>query len=135
MLTNNLFSQYPLEGERGRNILNQSDSKELSSMFDMVDQPHDGSFLSSQMDLEYKLPPLYRRVLTALIIDDQTEETVGDENIYFLHERDDPPVGSYTETVSCNGNATFTCDEVSMEDKLLMELQSVGIYPEPVVNF
>ncbi|CAL5204396.1 unnamed protein product [Lathyrus oleraceus] len=132
VLTNNLFSQYPLEGERGRNILNQSDSKELSSMFDMVDQPHDGSFLSSQMDLEYKLPPLYRRVLTALIIDDQTEETVGDENIYFLHERDDPPVGSYTETVSCNGNATFTCDEVSMEDKLLMELQSVGIYPEPV---
>ncbi|XP_058748688.1 uncharacterized protein LOC131621678 isoform X1 [Vicia villosa] len=132
VLTNNLFSQYPLEGERGRNILNQSDSKELSSMVDMVNQPHDGSFLSSQMDLEYKLPPLYQRVLTALIIDDQIEETVEDENISFLHERDDPPVGFYTDTVSCNGNATSTCDEMSMEDKLLMELKTVGIFPEPV---
>lgn len=70
-----------------------------------------------------------------MIIDDQTEETVGDENISFLHERDDPPVGFYTDTVSCNGNATFTCDEMSMEDKLLMELHSVGIYPKLVVNF
>ncbi|CAK8543540.1 unnamed protein product [Lathyrus sativus] len=130
--TDNLFSLYPLEGERGRNILNQSDSKELSSMVDMVDQPHDGSFLSSQMDLECKLPPLYQRVLTALIIDDQTEETVGDENTSFLHERDDPSVGFYTDTVSSNGNAAFTCDGMSMEDKLLMELQIVGIYPEPV---
>ncbi|KAL5070719.1 hypothetical protein RYX36_021606 [Vicia faba] len=132
VLTDNLFSQYPLEGERGRNILNQSDSKELPSMVDMVDQPHDGTFLSSQMDLEYKLPPLYQRVLTALIMDDQTEETFGDENISFLHERDDPSVGFYTDTVSCNGNATFTCDKMFMEDKLLTELQSVGIYPEPV---
>ncbi|CAI8614283.1 unnamed protein product [Vicia faba] len=132
VFTNNFFSQYPLEGERGRNILNQSDSKELSSMVDMVVQPHEDSFLSSQMDLQYKLPPLYHRVLTALIIDDQIEETVGDENISFLHERDDPPVGFCTDTVSCSGNATFTCDKMSLEDKLLMELQSVGIYPEQV---
>ncbi|XP_050888090.1 uncharacterized protein LOC127093227 isoform X2 [Lathyrus oleraceus] len=132
VLTDNLFLQYPLEGERGRNILNQSDLKELSSMVDIVDQPHDGGFLSSQMDLEYKLPPLYQRVLTALITDDQTEETVGDENTSFLYERDDPSVGFYTDTVSCNGNATVTPEKMSMEDKLIMELQSVGIYPEPV---
>ncbi|KAJ1436271.1 hypothetical protein SESBI_04302 [Sesbania bispinosa] len=198
--TNELLSQNPLERERGRSILNQTDSKEISSMVDMVDQHQDRSILCGQMGSEgNKVAPLYQRVLTALIIDDQTdEETVGDGNMSFLYERDDSrlvacfsqDVGNQSsirteyehnsDKVSCNGNATFTSgtnihdqelngcfqvdqgplhletgtlpvlsengsgglmgmhkischfEQMSMEDKLLLELQSVGLYPEPV---
>ncbi|XP_061364705.1 uncharacterized protein LOC133308122 [Gastrolobium bilobum] len=152
-----------------------------------------------------KVAPLYQRVLTALIIDDQTdEETVGDGNMSFLCERDDSPrvacfsqdvenqssirteYGFNSDNISCHGNGTFTSgtnihdheldgflqvdqgalhpetnrlpllsendggglmgmhriscsssvnshfEQMSMEDKLLLELQSVGLYPEPV---
>ncbi|XP_045803507.1 uncharacterized protein LOC123897052 isoform X1 [Trifolium pratense] len=152
VLMDNLLLQSSLEGERGRKILNQTDSEELSSMVDvvdMVDQHRAGSFLHSPMDLENKLAPLYQRVLSALIIDDQTEETVGDGNISFPCEQDDSPLeacfswdfenevsinrtehGFNTDNVSCNGNATF--EQMGMEDKLLLELQSVGLYPDPV---
>ncbi|WJX21478.1 hypothetical protein P8452_10912 [Trifolium repens] len=149
VLTDNLLSQSPLEGERGKNILNQTDSEELSSMVDMVDQHRAGSFLHSPMDSENKLAPLYQRVLSALIIDDQTEETVGDGNISFPCEEDDSPMeacfswdfenqdsisrtehGFNTNNVSCNENATY--EQMDMEDKLLLELQSVGLYPDPV---
>nr|XP_027189598.1 uncharacterized protein LOC101491556 isoform X3 [Cicer arietinum] len=179
VLTDNLLSQSCLEGEIGRNILSQTDSKELSSMVDMVEQHHDDSFLCSEMDSESKLAPLYQRVLTALIIDDQIDETVGDGNISSMCERDDPLLtacfsrdfenqfticrtkhGFNTDTISCNGNATFTCgtnihvqdlddvlqvdhrpcssslnhhfEQMCVEDKLLLELHSVGLYPEPV---
>ncbi|MCH95790.1 hypothetical protein A2U01_0016772, partial [Trifolium medium] len=120
-------------------------------MVDMVDQHRAGSFLHSPMDLENKLAPLYQRVLSALIIDDQTEETVGDGNISFPCEQDDSPLeacfswdfenevsinrtehGFNTDNVSCNGNATF--EQMGMEDKLLLELQSVGLYPDPVLR-
>ena len=201
--------QSPLSRERERSILNQTDSIEMSSMADMVDQHLDVSFLCRQMDSEgNKVAPLYQRVLTALIIDDQTEEeTVGDGNMSFLCERDDSTglacfsqdVENQSSTrteyefksdmVSCNGNASFTSgtdihdhevdaflqvhqgplhpgterlpmlsengsggllamhriscsssfsrhfEQVSMEDKLLLELQSVGLYPESVVSF
>lgn len=210
MLKDNLLSQSPLERERGTSILNQPDSEEIPSMGDMVDRHHNGSFLCGQMGSEgNKVAPLYQRVLTALIIDDQTdEETFGDENISFLCERDDSPLVACfsqdvenqssisrteykfnTDKVSCNGNSTFalgtnihvnkfdsflqvdqgplhpetgslpmlsengsgglmgvykiSCssslnchfEQMSMEDKLLLELRSVGLYPEPVVNF
>lgn len=209
MLSENLLSQSPLEGERERSILNQTDSKELSSMVDIIDQHHDGSFLCRQIDSEgNKVEPLYQRVLAALIIDDQTdEETVGDGNKSVQLERDDSPLvacfsqdvgnrsnirrtdyGFDTNMVSCNENATFTCgtnihvqeldsllqvgqgppdpktrslpmlsengsdglmgmykspcsssgelhfEQMSMEDRLLLELQSVGLYPEAVVS-
>lgn len=149
VLTDKLLLQSPLEGDRGRSILDQTESKEPPSMVDTVDQHRAGSFLCSQMNLENKPAPLYQRVLSALIVDDQTEETVGDENISFLCERDDSTLeawdfenqfnnsrtehGCNTDTVSCKGNATS--EHTCMEDKLLLELQSVGIYPELVVNF
>lgn len=173
-------------------------------MNDMVDQHLDVSILCRQMDSEVnKVVPLYQRVLTALIID---EETVEDGNMPSLCERDDSPqVACHfqdvenqssirmdfefnSDKVSCNGNATFTSctnihdqelsvfqqmnqgslhpeterlsmlsengndesmgmhgiscsssfsrhfEQMRMEDKLLLELQSVGLYPEPVVN-
>lgn len=117
MLTDNLLSQSPLEGERERNFLNQTGSKELSSMVDMVDQHRVDSFLCSQMDLENKPAPLYQRVLSALIIEDQTEETVGDGNISFPYERDDSP----SETCYSFEN------QMCLEDNLLLELRSVGL--------
>lgn len=130
MLSDNLLSQSPLEGERDRSILNQTALKEMSSMVDMIDQHHDGSFLCRQIDSEgSKVTPLYERVLAALIIDDQTdEETVGYGNKYVPCERDDSPLvaclsqdvknrsntrrtdyGFDTNMVSCNKNANFTC--------------------------
>lgn len=165
-------------------------------MVDMVDQHLDVSILCRQMDSEgNKVAPLYQRVLTALIIDDQTdEETIGDGNMSFLCERDDsfqvPTEYEFnSDKVSCNGNATYTSctnihdqelgpflqmgqrslhpeterlsmlsengidesmgmhriscsssfshhfEQMSVDDKLLLELQSVGLYPEPVVTF
>ncbi|TKY50776.1 hypothetical protein E2542_SST22282 [Spatholobus suberectus] len=204
--TESPLSQSPLSRERERIIVNQTDSKEMSSMVDMVDQHLDVSILCRQMDSEgNKVAPLYQRVLTALIIDDQTdEESVGDGNVSFLCERDDSSqVACFfqdvenqssirmeyefnSDKVSCNGNATFTSctnihdqelgvflqmdqgslhpeterlsmlsengndesmgmhriscsssfsrhfEQMSLEDKLLLELQSVGLYPEPV---
>lgn len=176
-------------------------------MVNMVDQHLDVSFLCRQMDTEgNKVAPLYQRVLSALIIDDETdEETVGGGNMSFLRERGGSPgVTCFSQDIenqsktgteyefkscmfSCNGNPTFTSgtnthdqeldflqarqgplqpetgrlpivsengsggllsmhriscsssfnhfEQMSMEDKLLLELQSVGIYPEPVVYF
>ncbi|XP_027365814.1 uncharacterized protein LOC113872452 isoform X2 [Abrus precatorius] len=204
--TDSPVSQSPLSRERGRSFVNQTDLKEISSVVDMVDQHLDVSILYRQMDSEGKrVAPLYQRVLTALIIDDQTdEETVGDGNMSFLCERDDSPqVVCFSQDVenqssistnnqinsdkvSCNGNATFTTctdfhdqepgvflqvdqgplhpeskrfsvlsengndelmgmhkiscsssfsrpfEQMSMDDRLLLELQSVGLYPEPV---
>ncbi|KAG4918666.1 hypothetical protein JHK85_056947 [Glycine max] len=200
--TESPLSQSSISRARERSIVNQTDSKEISSMDDMVGQHLDVSILCQQMDSEgNKLVPLYQRVLTALIID---EETVEDGNMPSLCERDDSPqVACHfqdvenqssirmdfefnSDKVSCNGNATFTSctdihdqelgvflqmnqgslhletervsmlsengndesmgmhgvscsasfsrhfEQMSMEDKLLLELQSVGLYPEPV---
>jgi len=208
--TENPLSQSPLSRERDRSTVNQTDSKEISLMDDMdVDQHLDFSILCRKMDSDgNKVAPLYQRVLTALIIDDQiNEDIVGDGNMSFLCERDGfsqlPCFFQGVEKqssikmgyefnsgkVSCNGNAmhtsctnipekepgvslqidqgslypeterlsmvsengydgslgmhinsypsSFSChfEQMSMEDKLLLELQSVGLYPEPVVTF
>ncbi|XP_019428234.1 PREDICTED: uncharacterized protein LOC109336227 isoform X1 [Lupinus angustifolius] len=195
----NTSSQNPLPGEREKSV-EQTDSKHISSMVDMLDQHLDVSFLCRQMNSEGNIAaPLYQRVLTALIIDDETdEETDGGGKMPFLCESDhslglacfpedienQPRTGAEDEfksdMFSCNGNATHdqelydfsqlrqvalhpeterlptvsensngglvvmnrvsSCsstsnrhfEQMSMEDKLLLELQSVGLYPEPV---
>lgn len=200
------MSQSPLSREKDRS--NQTDSKEIPLMDDMVDQHLDFSILCRQMGSEgNKVAPLYQRVLTALIIDDQIDEDiVGDGHMSFLCERDGssqlPCFFQGVENqsnikmeyvfnsgkVSCNGNAmhtscanipmkepgvslqidqgslypetrlsmlsedgndgslgmhinscssSFSChfEQMSMEDKLLLELQSIGLYPEQVVSF
>ncbi|KAE9618782.1 hypothetical protein Lalb_Chr02g0146301 [Lupinus albus] len=153
----NLSPQNPLHGEKEKSV-EQTDPKQISSMVDMVDQHLDVSFLCRQMDSEgNKVAPLYQRVLTALIIEDETdEETVGGGKMLFLCESDDSlGVVCFPEDIenqsrigaeyefksdlfSCNGNATHDQElydflhQMSMEDKLLLELQSVGLYPEPV---
>ncbi|MED6133428.1 hypothetical protein PIB30_028084 [Stylosanthes scabra] len=182
--TDNLISKSPLSRERERRVLNQTDSIDISSMADMLDQHLDASFLSRQMLTEgNKVAPLYQRVLTALIVDDQIEEeTAGDGNMSFSEYEFD------SDMVSCNGNANFTSgtdihghesdavlqqmhhgpllhprterlamlsengsgelpakhrvscsssfngdyEKASVEDRILLELQSVGLYPEPV---
>ncbi|XP_027935579.1 uncharacterized protein LOC114190762 isoform X8 [Vigna unguiculata] len=201
--TENPVSQSPLSREKDRS--NQTDSKEIPLMDDMVDQHLDFSILCRQMGSEgNKVAPLYQRVLTALIIDDQIDEDiVGDGHMSFLCERDGssqlPCFFQGVENqsnikmeyvfnsgkVSCNGNAmhtscanipmkepgvslqidqgslypetrlsmlsedgndgslgmhinscssSFSChfEQMSMEDKLLLELQSIGLYPEQV---
>ncbi|KAE9611815.1 hypothetical protein Lalb_Chr06g0166441 [Lupinus albus] len=195
----NPLSQNLLPRERERSI-EQTNSKQISSMVDMVDQHLDVSFLCSQMGSEgNKVASLYQRVLAALIIEDQTdEEIVGGGKMSFLCESDDSlAVNCFPQDIenqsrtgtendfksdlfSCNGNATHdqerddilqrhqrplhpdterlpnvseysscgllatnrisSCsstfnrhlEQMSMEDKLLLELQSVGLYPEPV---
>ncbi|KNA22642.1 hypothetical protein SOVF_032520 isoform B [Spinacia oleracea] len=123
------------------------------------------------------LTPLYQRVLSALIVEDDLEEY--DENRF----RDDPcmenriscngnashrfsniqvPVheeieeddygfkhpagqtgpgfhrndtnGSLAIHIDTSGNSSFECeyDQMCVDEKLLLELQSVGLYPEPV---
>lgn len=207
--TENPVSQSPLASERDRSTVNQTDSKEISLMDNMVDQHLDFSILCRQMGSEgNKGAPLYQRVLTALIIDDQIDEDiVGDGHMTFLCERDGSSQlpcffhGVENQSnikmeyvfnsgkVSCNGNAmhtscanipikepgvslqidqgslypeterlailseddndrslgmhinscssSFSChfEQMSMEDKLLLELESVGLYPEQVVSF
>ncbi|XP_014513629.1 uncharacterized protein LOC106772023 isoform X7 [Vigna radiata var. radiata] len=204
--TENPVSQSPLASERDRSTVNQTDSKEISLMDNMVDQHLDFSILCRQMGSEgNKGAPLYQRVLTALIIDDQIDEDiVGDGHMTFLCERDGSSQlpcffhGVENQSnikmeyvfnsgkVSCNGNAmhtscanipikepgvslqidqgslypeterlailseddndrslgmhinscssSFSChfEQMSMEDKLLLELESVGLYPEQV---
>ncbi|OIW12967.1 hypothetical protein TanjilG_15416 [Lupinus angustifolius] len=195
----NALSQNPLHRERERSI-EQTNSKQIFSMVDMVDQHLDVSFLCRQMGSEgNKVASLYQRVLAALIIEDQTdEETVEGDKLSFLCESDDSlGVNCFPQDIenrsrigtendfnsdlfSCNGNATrdqerddilllhqrplhseterlpnvsencngglpatnkfSSCsstfnrhfEQMSMEDKLLLELQSVGLYPEPV---
>ncbi|CAL0316459.1 unnamed protein product [Lupinus luteus] len=195
----NPLSQNPLPRERERSI-EQTNSKEISSMVDKVDQHLDVSFLCRQMGSEEnEVASLYQTVLAALIIEDQTdEETVGGGKMSFLCESDDSlGVNCFPQDIenqsrigtendfnsdlfSCNGNATHdqerddilqlhqrtlhpqterlpnvsenckgglpatnrisSCsstfsrdfEQMSMDDKLLLELQSVGLYPEPV---
>ncbi|RYQ93492.1 hypothetical protein Ahy_B09g099768 isoform D [Arachis hypogaea] len=176
--TDNILSPGSLSGERERRVLNQTDSIKMSLMADMLDQHVDASFLSRQMVTEgNKVPPLYQRVLAALIIDDQIEETVGDGNMSFSEYEFN------SNMVSCNGNASltngtahghegdvflqqmhqgplhprtekldmlsengipdmhrvscsssFNCDyeQLGVDDRILLELQSVGLYPDPV---
>lgn len=128
------------------------------------------------------LTPLYQRVLSALIVEEECEEY--EENCYLSNaasvaNRDDPCM---SERISCNGNAghsrftniqvlmheeieegdygfkagpglyrndtngslathinasgnsSFDCeyDQMRMDEKLLLELQSIGLYPENV---
>ncbi|KAK7269689.1 hypothetical protein RIF29_22423 [Crotalaria pallida] len=183
------LARSPLSRERERSA-EQTDSKEMSSMVDIVDQHLDLSFLCRQMDSEgIKAAPLYQRVLTALIIDDQTdEEPVGGGEMSFPCEIQDVENKSRmgeecefkSDMFSCNGYATHDrelddflqvlrgplhpeterlpivseygsggsvamhkissfspsfnrhFEQMSVEGKLLLELQSVGLYPEQV---
>ncbi|KAF7820425.1 uncharacterized protein G2W53_025880 [Senna tora] len=185
--------------QRERSISGQIDSKEISSMFDMVGQPPDISFLCRQIDSEEnKVAPLYQRVLAAMVLEDQIDER--DDSLDFEHksmigaEFESESLSSLqartqcaSDMLNCNGNGTFTSrsnihdqesdgllevhrgplhqetemfpvlsnnggggslaahmdsshsssfncqyEKMSLESKILLELQSVGLYPEAV---
>ncbi|KAI4352910.1 hypothetical protein L6164_007117 [Bauhinia variegata] len=151
----NFLSESLLSLGRQRSILDQIDLKEISSVIDIVDQ-HDISFLGRKTDSKRKnVAPLYQRVLTALIEEDTSdeEEIVGDTNV-LSYERDGSLAVAYTsqnvehkswvrtelESVSVSSFqdslclSSFNCqyEKMSLEGKLLVELQSVGLYPEAV---
>ncbi|KAI4347878.1 hypothetical protein L6164_008655 [Bauhinia variegata] len=213
---NSLLSQSPISTEIQRSILGQIDSKEISSVLDMIDQ-HNISFLGRKIDSPTnKVAPLYQRVLAALIEDTNDEEPVRETNFLSCERDGSLAMACFTQAVehksrvrtefesttlsssqaknhcasdtfSCNGNATLTnglnihdqvlddllskrqgplhsenetfpmlaenvsgillgvhtdpsclpslnChyEKMSLEDKLLLELQSVGVFPEAV---
>ncbi|CAK9171263.1 unnamed protein product [Ilex paraguariensis] len=210
--------------KRYRRLQNQSGSKESGSIFELVDQSQDTSLFGT-LDpgrIFNKVTPLYQRILSALIVEDdieEYEEIDAGRNVLLQNATGDSPLnahllidtepkrrdglefecemmfgvqtqdhGTGSRLVSCNGNITFgrstsiqnpPCnndllvgDSVSMhshvevlaklsrndlegpqsigkngfgfcsvdcqfekmclDDKLLLELQSIGLYPEAV---
>ncbi|KAK9284066.1 hypothetical protein L1049_012326 [Liquidambar formosana] len=87
-------------GERERSLLNHSDSKEPSRTMDLVDQFQDIDALYGRLDSKTrsnKVPPLYERVLSALIIEDEVEEfeeNCGGRDVSFGYSSDDSPCGT-----------------------------------------
>ncbi|KAL6328436.1 hypothetical protein AAG906_038311 [Vitis piasezkii] len=207
-------SQTHASGEREKNPMNQIGSKESARSENLVDQFQDGdAAIYGRLNAERrfnKVTPLYQRVLSALIIEDETEEEEngGQRNMSVQYSRDDSSAGAclnmeseydsvlglrlqniYSlEKFSCNGSTTFnkaptvfnpSCsddllhgvhiskhsdvgslsdifhdcldvpqavqpngsgissfefryEQMSLEDKLLLELHSIGLNPETV---
>lgn len=217
-------SQTHASGEREKNQMNQIGSKESARSENLVDQFQDGdAAICGRLNAERrfnKVTPLYQRVLSALIIEDETEEEEngGQRNMSVQYSRDDSSAGAclnvdidpqrrdemeseydsvlglrlqniYSpDKFSCNGSTTFnkaptvfnpSCsddllhgvhsskhsdvgslsdifhdcldvpqavqpngsgissfefryEQMSLEDKLLLELHSIGLNPETV---
>jgi len=208
--------------ESERNLQDQDPPKKLVRTSDLVDPKQDNSAVCGGSRTRNKATPLYQRVLSALIVEDGSEEFAensGGRNISFQCTGDSSPgdddclsvdfesgstngidfdyesmLGfqhqkqSSVDGFSCNGNSTvnriggfhnnsyidhlvqggngfmhsktgmfpgsfenndekstihsnaismsaYDCqyEQLGLEDKLLMELQSVGLYPETVV--
>lgn len=216
-------SKKVVAGEIGRSLQNQIESKDSARMVKFADQSPDFDVVCENLESERRLrkvTPLYQRVLSALIVDDEIEEleendmarneslqrctNVAQYNaepterdaVQFEHES---PVGNQTWK-QCAGNRFFSCngsttsgrspviqnppehnngllegkngylysnfgvfdglsgndldgsqivrtnsfnipsldsqyEKMCMEDKLMLELQSVGIYVDTVVGF
>ncbi|KAI9387908.1 hypothetical protein POPTR_010G238400v4 [Populus trichocarpa] len=206
--------------ESEENLQDQDRPKNLMRTSDLVNPDQDSSALCGGTRRRNNVTPLYQRVLSALIVEDESEEFAensGGRNISFQYTRDNSPGDSYLpidfepgstngidfnyesmlsfqsqkqsslEGFSCNGSTTingisgfhknsyndyslqgsngfmhsktgmfpglsenndekpaihsnalgiaaYDCqyEELDLEDKLLMELQSVGLYPETV---
>ncbi|KAJ6986618.1 hypothetical protein NC653_019981 [Populus alba x Populus x berolinensis] len=206
--------------ESERNLQDQDPPKKLGRTSDLVDPKQDNSAVCGGSRTRNKVTPLYQRVLSALIVEDGSEEFAensGGRNISFQCTGDSSPgddclsvdfepgstngidfnyesmLGfqrqkqSSVDGFSCNGNSTvnriggfhnnsyndhlvqggngfmhsktgmfpgsfenndekstihsnafsmaaYDCqyEQLGLEDKLLMELQSVGLYPETV---
>ncbi|KAJ6900834.1 hypothetical protein NC652_026813 [Populus alba x Populus x berolinensis] len=206
--------------ESEENLHNQDRPKNLARTSDLVNPDQDSSALCGGSRRRNNVTPLYQRVLSALIVEDESEEFAensGGRNISFQYTRDNSPGDSYLpidiepgstngidfnyesmlsfqsqkqsslDGFSCNGSTTingisgfhknsyndyslqgsngfmhsktgmfpglsenndekpaihsnafgiaaYDCqyEELNLEDKLLMELQSVGLYPETV---
>jgi hypothetical protein len=208
--------------ESEENLQDQDRPKNLMRTSDLVNPDQDSSDLCGGTRRRNNVTPLYQRVLSALIVEDESEEFAensGGRNISFQYTRDNSPGDSYLpidfepgstngidfnyesmlsfqsqkqsslDGFSCNrsttingisgfhknsyndyslqgsngfmhsktgmfpglsgnndekaaihsnalGIAAYDCqyEELDLEDKLLMELQSVGLYPETVVS-
>ncbi|CBI18590.3 unnamed protein product, partial [Vitis vinifera] len=171
-------SQTHASGEREKNQMNQIGSKESARSENLVDQFQDGdAAICGRLNAERrfnKVTPLYQRVLSALIIEDETEEEEngGQRNMSIQYSRDDSSAGAclnvdidpqrrdemeseydsvlglrlqniYSpDKFSCNGTVQpngsgissfeFRYEQMSLEDKLLLELHSIGLNPETV---
>ncbi|XP_054790449.1 uncharacterized protein LOC129295879 isoform X1 [Prosopis cineraria] len=188
-----------LQCQKEKSISIQMNSKEISSMIDMDGQHLDSAFLHKQADSgENKDAPLYQRVLAAIVLEDQVDETDDSLDIehksligaeFESHSVSSPQVRTQcaSDVSYCNGNITFTnglniheqelddvlqvhqgllhsdtalfpklskngcggllaanldsshslsfnCqfEKMSLDDKILLELQSIGLYPEAV---
>lgn len=211
-----------LVSEDKRSLHDQVQPKKSASSIDLVDEGQDDGTLRGRSTRRNKVTPLYQRVLSALIVEDESEEfeeNKGGRNISFQYGRGGSPgdsclpidfvpgnkdgtepdydslLGFQTQKqssmdgFSCNGSTTINratgfhnhlynddlfqgvntfkhskvgmsprnsenndgrpaihtnasnisasdCqyEQLCLDDKLLMELQSVGLYPETVVT-
>lgn len=196
-------SQTHASGGREMNQMNQIGFKESARSENLVDQFQDGdAAMSGRLNADRKfnkITPLYQRVLSALIIEDETEEVEengAQRNMSFPHssagtcfnveinpqirnelESDyDSVLGLRTQKIytpdnfscnafngvktskhlevgslsnifhdcldvpqtvqpngSCISSFDFQYEKMSLEDKLLLELHSIGLNPETVV--
>lgn len=207
-------------GRKSKCLLNQSESQNMPRIIDQVDEAEDFVTSSGKLESEKRkiVPPLYQRVLSALIVEDETEEFQesrganmfsqygGNGFAGVMHPSVDMEPGNSVETAfeseldpktqqfagrrfSCNGSTTFNMgsrrgsqsfnddvlqadhgyqlsnngyfpelhengldgplgmhmkesnvsvfncqyEQMSVEDRLMLELQSIGLYPETVV--
>lgn len=81
------------------------------------------------MDKTPESIPLYQRVLSALIVEDDvnTPEEGDARNMQFLN----PCVSTYDDTYNLN-NSSY--EDTSLVDKLLLELNSIGLCPDMMVG-
>ncbi|XP_044479034.1 uncharacterized protein LOC123206008, partial [Mangifera indica] len=93
------LSQILVSGEKDRGLPGQIKSKELTRIPDLGDQVQDNGFFCGTMDSESmnEDTPLYQRVLSALIVEDEIEEfpeNRGGRNMSFLYHQDDSSGGT-----------------------------------------
>ncbi|XP_031282756.1 uncharacterized protein LOC116141386 [Pistacia vera] len=93
------LSQILVSGEKDRSLQGQIQSKESTRIPDLGDQVQDNGFFCGTTDSESRNEdtPLYQRVLSALIVEDEIEEfpdNSGGRNMSFQYNRDDSPGGT-----------------------------------------
>ncbi|KAJ6428770.1 hypothetical protein OIU84_020439 [Salix udensis] len=143
------------EGEK--NLQDKNPPKTLARISDLVDPDQDNSAVCGGSRTRNKATPLYQRVLSALIVEDGSEEFAensGGRDISFQCTGDTSPGGNgfmhsktgmfpgifenSDEKSAIHSNvfnmSAYDChyEQLGLEEKLLMELQSVGLYPETV---
>lgn len=121
----------------------------------LVDHCEEAGSLFGNLDFERrfsKVTPLYQRVLSALIVEDEIEDyeeinvgrsmsvqntTCGFPYDMLIEAEPRKRDGMEFECDSMLGMSSFDCqyEQMCLNDKLLLELQSIDLYPDIVVCF
>ncbi|KAM7463800.1 hypothetical protein LguiA_031921 [Lonicera macranthoides] len=121
---------------------------------ELVDHCEEAGSLFGNLDFEItfnKVTPLYQRVLSALIVEDEIEDyeeinvgrsmsvqntTCGFPYDTLIEAEPRKRDGMEFECDSMLGMSSFDCqyEQMGLNDKLLLELQSIDLYPDVVPN-